>query len=65
MPTDFRDRVREIYVAYLEGHFEFLLDEVVHDEIEFGSNAPTDVFPFFARGKGKVCVVGTQWCSRR
>ncbi len=64
MPTDFRDRIREIYVAYLEGHFEFLVDEVVHDEIEFASNAPTDAFPFFTRGKGKVALLAAWKASR-
>jgi hypothetical protein len=54
MDRNFRDRIHEIYTAYLEGHFQFLLDEVVHDEIEFVSNAPKDAFPYYARGKGKV-----------
>lgn len=57
MNSDFRDRIREIYNAYLEGHFEFLLDEVVHDEIEFVSDAPTHAFPYFARRKGKVALL--------
>ena len=54
MHTDFRDRIREIYIAYLEGHFQYLLHEVVHDEIEFSSNAPTLAFPCFAPGDRKV-----------
>jgi len=64
MDTDFRDRIREIYIAYLEGHFQFLLDEVVHDEIEFSSNAPTLAFPCFAPGKGKVALLAAWKQSR-
>jgi len=65
MPSDFRDRIREIYIAYLEGHFQFLLDEVVHDDIEFSSNAPTLAFPSFAPGKGKTALLAAWQASRR
>jgi len=64
MDTDFRDRIREIYIAYLEGHFQFLLDEVVHDEIEFSSNAPNLAFPCFAPGKGKDALLAAWKQSR-
>jgi ketosteroid isomerase-like protein len=64
MDRHFRDRIHEMYPAYLEGHFQFLLDEVVHDEIEFVSNAPTDAFPYFARGKGKVALLAAWKASR-
>lgn len=64
MPGDFRDRIREIYIAYLEGHFQFLLDEVVHDEIEFSSNAPILAFPSFAPGKGKAALLAAWKASR-
>jgi ketosteroid isomerase-like protein len=64
MDRDFRDRIHEIYNAYLEGHFQFILDEVVHDEIEFVSNAPTIAFPYFGRGKGKVALLAALKKSR-
>src|SRR5688572_26320149 len=65
MHADFRDRIREIYVAYLEGHFQYLLDEVIHDEIEFSSNAPTIAFPCFAPGKGKIALLAAWKQSRK
>jgi ketosteroid isomerase-like protein len=40
MTPDSRGRIHEIYSAYAEGRFEYLLDEVVDDEIKFVSNAP-------------------------
>jgi ketosteroid isomerase-like protein len=64
MQGDFRNRIREIYIAYLEGHFQFLLDEVVHEEIEFSSNAPTLAFPCFAPGRGKVALLAAWKQSR-
>ena len=64
MHADFRDRIREIYIAYLEGHFQYLLDEEVHDEIEFSSNAPTIYFPCFAPGKGKIALLAAWKQSR-
>lgn len=64
MHSDFHDRIREWYVAYLEGHFQFLIDEVVHDDIEFITNAPSNVFPYFARGKGKVALLAAWKASR-
>ncbi len=64
MQSDFRDRIREFYNAYLEGHFGFLLEEVAHDEIEFVTNAPPDVFPYFGRGKGKAALLAAWKASR-
>ncbi len=64
MHTDFRESIREIYIAYLEGRFQYLLDEVVHDEIEFSSNAPTLAFPCFAPGKGKIALLAAWKQSR-
>jgi ketosteroid isomerase-like protein len=62
--TDFRERIREIYNAYLEGHFQFLIDEVVHDEIEYASNAPAVAFPHFKHGKGKTALLAALKASR-
>ncbi len=64
MQGDFRERIREIYNAYLEGHFQFLIDDVVHDEIEYASNAPTTAFPYFRRGKGKAALLAALKASR-
>jgi hypothetical protein len=62
--TDFRERIGEIYNAFLEGHFQFFLDEVIHDEIEFASNAPTLAFPYYGRGKGKAGLLAKWKASR-
>ena len=64
MAKDFRERIHEIYSAYAEGRFEYLLDEVVDDEIEFVSNAPSHAFSYFGRGKGKAALLAA-WKSSR
>lgn len=64
MIADFRARIRELYGAYAEGRFEFLLDEAVDDEIEFVSNAPAHAFPYFGRGKGKSALLAAWKASR-
>ena len=64
MPNDSRERLREIYNAFLEGHFQFLLDEVIHDDIEFVSNAPSVAFPYYGRGKGKAALLAKWKASR-
>jgi hypothetical protein len=44
-------------MAYAEGRFEFLLDEVIHDETGFISHAPQQLFPILG------AVAGRQRCS--
>jgi ketosteroid isomerase-like protein len=64
MDDEFRDRIHEIYNAYLEGHFQYLVDEVVHDDIEFVCEASAHPFPYFARGKGKDALLAAWKASR-
>jgi ketosteroid isomerase-like protein len=64
MDFEFRDRINEIYNAYLEGHFEYLVDEVIDDDIEFVSDAPPHAFPYFAHGKGKDALLAAWKASR-
>ncbi len=64
MQNDSRDRISEWYVAYLEGHFQFLIDEVAHDEIEFFSNAPAKIVPYLVHGKGKAALLSA-WKAAR
>jgi hypothetical protein len=59
MNTNLRERIDEVYNAYLEGHFQYLVDEVVDDEIDFATNAPTHAFPYLGPGKGKDALLAT------
>jgi hypothetical protein len=43
MDSERRDRIHEIYNAFVEGHFQYLLDEVVHDEIKLRLSCGWDV----------------------
>ena len=63
MNSEFHDRIHEIYNAYLEGHFEYLVDKVVDDDIEFVSDA-AHAFPYFAQGKGKDVLLAAWKASR-
>jgi ketosteroid isomerase-like protein len=64
MTVTFRERIHEIYNAYADGQFERLIAEVIDDEIEFVSNAPSHAFPYFGRGKGKTALLKAWKASR-
>ena len=58
MPDELRSRIDALYTAYRTGRLDFVLNSF-HDDAEFISYAPTDVFPYLGRQHGKKAIAAT------
>jgi len=56
MTAALRKRVYDVYEAFSAGEIDRLAGWL-HDDIDFLSNAPTDVFPYLGRRIGKAEVI--------
>lgn len=48
-------RLDTLYAAFRRGQIDFVLNSL-HDDIEFISNAPIEIFPFLGHRRGKTAV---------
>jgi ketosteroid isomerase-like protein len=56
--------IYELYSAYAEGRFEYLLAEAVDEDIKFFSSAPQPFFPHYGKGQGKPALLAAWRASR-
>jgi ketosteroid isomerase-like protein len=58
VPEELRSRIDALYTAYRTGRLDFVLNSF-HDDAEFISYAPTDVFPYLGHQRGKPAIAET------
>jgi ketosteroid isomerase-like protein len=57
MTDDVRQRIHLLYDAFASGKIGLVAD-AFHDDVEFVSHAPIELFPYLGRRRGKAAVVG-------
>lgn len=60
MSASLKKRVYEIYEAFSAGKLDLLADSF-DENVDFRSNAPTEVFPYLGHRRGRTEVVKTLW----
>jgi ketosteroid isomerase-like protein len=51
-----KERIYAVYEAFSAGNFD-ILSEMLDEQVDFESNAPTDVFPYLGRLIGRAAVI--------
>ena len=64
MSITLHEQIHVLYAAYAEDRFDFLLNDWIDDDISWESCAPTQIFPFFGRGRGKEALLAAWNASR-